>query len=640
MLTSRLPTSYQEFIHLSRYSRWLPEKKRRETWDETIKRYFDFFQEHLKENCDYTLKPKLREELETAVLNLRVMPSMRCLMTAGEALKRENIAGYNCSYIAVSRVQSFDEILYVLMNGTGVGFSVERQYITQLPIVAEEFHPSDTVITVADSKLGWAKAYKEFLGLLWIGQIPKWDLSKVRPAGSPLKTFGGRASGAEPLDNLMHFTINTLTGAAGRRLSSIECHDIVCKIAEVVVVGGVRRSALISLSNLSDDRMRHAKSGQWWNDNPQRALANNSACYTEKPDMGIFMDEWRALYESKSGERGIFNRQSANNQTERTGRRVVDGYEFGTNPCAEIILRDREFCNLSEVVVRANDTEESLLEKIRLATILGTFQSTLTNFKYVSSMWRKNCEEERLLGVSLTGIMDSRITNGKSNKDLVKLLEGLKNKSIEVNKEFAKELGINQSAAVTCVKPSGTVSQLVDAASGIHARHNPYYIRTVRGDKKDPLTKLMTELGFPVEDDEMNPSHTAVFSFPMKVDRSAVFRTDLTAIQQLDLWKIYQEHWCEHKPSVTISVKEDEWMEVGAWVYKDFDQMSGVSFLPFSEHTYRQAPYQDCDREQYEKLLKVMPKDVDWSQLSKYETVDTTVASQELACTSGSCEIA
>ena len=640
MLTSRLPTSYQEFIHLSRYSRWLPEKKRRETWDETIKRYFDFFQEHLKENCDYTLKPKLREELETAVLNLRVMPSMRCLMTAGEALKRENIAGYNCSYIAVSRVQSFDEILYVLMNGTGVGFSVERQYITQLPIVAEEFHPSDTVITVADSKLGWAKAYKEFLGLLWIGQIPKWDLSKVRPAGSPLKTFGGRASGAEPLDNLMHFTINTLTGAAGRRLSSIECHDIVCKIAEVVVVGGVRRSALISLSNLSDDRMRHAKSGQWWNDNPQRALANNSACYTEKPDMGIFMDEWRALYESKSGERGIFNRQSANNQTERTGRRVVDGYEFGTNPCAEIILRDREFCNLSEVVVRANDTEESLLEKIRLATILGTFQSTLTNFKYVSSMWRKNCEEERLLGVSLTGIMDSRITNGKSNKDLVKLLEGLKNKSIEVNKEFAKELGINQSAAVTCVKPSGTVSQLVDAASGIHARHNPYYIRTVRGDKKDPLTKLMTELGFPVEDDEMNPSHTAVFSFPMKVDRSAVFRTDLTAIQQLDLWKIYQEHWCEHKPSVTISVKEDEWMEVGAWVYKDFDQMSGVSFLPFSEHTYRQAPYQDCDREQYENLLKVMPKDVDWSQLSKYETIDTTVASQELACTSGSCEIA
>ena len=635
-----LPTSYQEFIHLSRYSRWLPKEGRRETWNETVGRYFNFFEEHLKGMTGYKLNKEDRKELENAVLSTRVMPSMRCLMTAGDALKRENIAGYNCSYVAVNRIQSFDEILYILMNGTGVGFSVERQHIAELPVVAEEFFPSDTVITVADSKLGWAKAFKELVGLLYIGQIPRWDLSKVRPAGAPLKTFGGRASGPAPLDNLFNFTVNVLKNANGRKLSSIECHDIVCKIAEVVVVGGVRRSALISLSNLSDDRMRHAKSGQWWNDNPQRALANNSACYTEKPDMGIFMDEWKALYESKSGERGIFNRQSANNQTERTGRRVVDGYEFGTNPCAEIILRDREFCNLSEVVVRANDTEESLLEKIRLATILGTFQSTLTNFKYVSSMWRKNCEEERLLGVSLTGIMDSRITNGKSNKDLVKLLEGLKNKSIEVNKEFAKELGINQSAAVTCVKPSGTVSQLVDAASGIHARHNPYYIRTVRGDKKDPLTKLMTELGFPVEDDEMNPSHTAVFSFPMKVDRSAVFRTDLTAIQQLDLWKIYQEHWCEHKPSVTISVKEDEWMEVGAWVYKDFDQMSGVSFLPFSEHTYRQAPYQDCDREQYENLLKVMPKDVDWSQLSKYETVDTTVASQELACTSGSCEIA
>ncbi len=638
-LTSHLPTPYQEFIHLSRYSRWLPSEKRRETWGETIQRYFDFFQEHLKETCDYDLKPELRKELESAVLRLGVMPSMRCLMTAGEALKRENIAGYNCSYVAISRVQAFDEILYVLMNGTGVGFSVERQYITQLPPVAEEFHPSDTVITVADSKLGWAKAYKELLGLLWIGQIPKWDLSKVRPAGAPLKTFGGRASGPEPLDNLMSFTVNVLKNAAGRKLSSIECHDIVCKIAEVVVVGGVRRSALISLSNLSDDRMRHAKSGQWWNDNPQRALANNSACYTEKPDMGIFMEEFKALYESKSGERGIFNRQSANKQVEKSGRRVVDGYEFGTNPCSEIILRDREFCNLSEVVVRANDTERSLLEKVRLATILGTFQSTLTNFKYVSSAWKRNCEEERLLGVSLTGIMDSKLTNGKSNKDLAAFLERLKKYFVEINAKYAKELGVNVAASITCVKPSGTVSQLVDSASGIHARHNPYYIRTVRGDKKDPLTKLMTEIGFPVEDDEMNPSHTAVFSFPMKVDRGAVFRTDLTAIEQLDLWKIYQEHWCEHKPSVTISVKESEWMEVGAWVYANFDQMSGVSFLPFSEHTYRQAPYQDCDREEYEKLLKEMPKNVDWSQLAKYEQVDSTVASQELACTAGSCEI-
>ena len=637
-LTSHLPTPYQEFIHLSRYSRWLPSEKRRETWGETIQRYFDFFQEHLKETCDYDLKPELRKELESAVLRLGVMPSMRCLMTAGEALKRENIAGYNCSYVAISRVQAFDEILYVLMNGTGVGFSVERQYITQLPPVAEEFHPSDTVITVADSKLGWAKAYKELLGLLWIGQIPKWDLSKVRPAGAPLKTFGGRASGPEPLDNLMSFTVNVLKNAAGRKLSSIECHDIVCKIAEVVVVGGVRRSALISLSNLSDDRMRHAKSGQWWNDNPQRALANNSACYTEKPDMGIFMDEWKSLYESKSGERGIFNRASANKMAEKTGRRQIEGHEFGTNPCSEIILRDREFCNLSECVVRPTDTRETLMKKVELATIIGTFQSTLTNFKYVSSAWKRNCEEERLLGVSLTGIMDCKLTNGKEG-DLEKLLAELREVAVETNKKWAKKLGINQSVSITCVKPSGTVSQLVDAASGIHARHNPYYIRTVRGDKKDPLTKMMVDAGFPVEDDVMNPSHTAVFSFPMKVDKGAVFRTDMTAIEQLELWLVYQKHWCEHKPSVTISVKEHEWLEVGAWVYEHFDYMSGVSFLPFSEHTYKQAPYQDCDEVQYKEILKMMPTNVDWTKLGEYETQDMTTSSQELACVAGGCEI-
>ena len=638
MQTSRLPTSYQEFIHLSRYSRWLPEKKRRETWDETIKRYFDFFQEHLKDTCNYTLKPELREELETAVLNLRVMPSMRCLMTAGEALKRENIAGYNCSYVAVSRVQAFDEILYVLMNGTGVGFSVERQYITQLPPVAEEFHPSDTVITVADSKLGWAKALKELVGMLYIGQIPRWDLSKIRPAGAPLKTFGGRASGPEPLERLFEFCVTTFQNSRGRKLSSIECHDIVCKIAEIVVVGGVRRSALISLSNLSDDRMRHAKSGQWWNDNGQRALANNSACYTEKPDMGIFMDEWKSLYESKSGERGIFNRASANKMAEKTGRRQIEGHEFGTNPCSEIILRDREFCNLSECVVRPTDTRETLMKKVELATIIGTFQSTLTNFKYVSSAWKKNCEEERLLGVSLTGIMDCKLTNGKAG-DLEKLLTDLREVAVETNKKWAKKLGINQSVSITCVKPSGTVSQLVDAASGIHARHNPYYIRTVRGDKKDPLTKMMVDAGFPVEDDVMNPSHTAVFSFPMKVDKGAVFRTDMTAIEQLELWLVYQKHWCEHKPSVTISVKEHEWLEVGAWVYEHFDYMSGVSFLPFSEHTYKQAPYQDCDEVQYKEILKMMPTNVDWTKLGEYETQDMTTSSQELACVAGGCEI-
>ena len=562
---------------------------------------------------------------------------MRCLMTAGEALKRENIAGYNCSYIAVDRPQAFDEILYVLMNGTGVGFSVERQFVGNLPTVAEEFYMSDTIIVVQDSKLGWAKAFKELVAMLYHGQIPKWDLSKVRPAGAPLKTFGGRASGPEPLQRLFEFTKEIFQGAAGRKLSSIECHDIVCKTAEIVVVGGVRRSALISLSNLSDDRMRVAKSGQWWNDNGQRALANNSACYTEKPDVGIFMDEWKALYDSKSGERGIFNRESAKRIAEKNERRDV-GYDFGTNPCSEIILRSREFCNLSEVVVRPEDTEDTLLEKVKLATILGTFQSTLTNFKYVSKEWKKNCVEERLLGVSLTGIMDNKWTAGKL-PSLDSLLKNLKQMSVDTNKEWSKKLKINQSAAITCVKPSGTVSQLVDSASGIHARHNPYYIRTVRGDKKDPLTKMMVDMGFPVEDDVMKPLDTSVFSFPIKCSKDAVFRQDMNAIEQLELWKTYQEHWCEHKPSVTISVKETEWIEVGAWVYKNFDLMSGVSFLPYSEHTYKQAPYQDCDEKDYEKLLKKMPVNVDWTKLSDYESSDMTVGSQELACSSGSCEI-
>ena len=636
-----LPTSYQEFIHLSRYSRWLPEKGRRETWNETVSRYFDFFDVHVQEMTGFEITKKDRDELELAVLGQKVMPSMRCLMTAGEALKRENIAGYNCSYVAVNRIQAFDEILYVLMNGTGVGFSVERQFVSELPLVAEEFHETDTVIVVSDSKMGWAKAFKELVGLLYIGQIPKWDMSKVRAAGAPLKTFGGRASGPGPLVNLFNFTVNTLKSSAGRRMSSLECHDIVCKIAEVVVVGGVRRSALISLSNLSDDRMRHAKSGSWWEQNGQRALANNSACYTEKPDIGTFMDEWKALYESKSGERGIFNRESAMKQAAKNGRRDAE-QDFGTNPCSEIILRSREFCNLSEVVVRSTDTKETLMEKVRLATILGTIQSTLVNFKYVSSVWRNNCEEERLLGVSLTGIMDNKLLNNKTSSSegaLESLLQSLKDQAVKTNEEFAKKIGINQSVAVTCVKPSGTVSQLVDAASGIHARHNPFYVRTVRGDKKDPLTKMMTDMGFPVEDDVMNPSHTAVFSFPMSVHKDAVFRTDMSAIDQLKLWKIYQEHWCEHKPSVTISVKEEEWLAVGAWVYDNFDMMSGVSFLPFSEHTYKQAPYQDIEKEEFDLLLNNMPKEIDWSKLSDYELTDMTIGSQELACVAGGCEI-
>lgn len=636
-MNNYLPTQYQEYIHLSRYSRWLPDEGRRETWSETVGRYYDFFEEHMKENYDFDINGT-RAELEEATLNLEVMPSMRSLMTAGPALKRDNIAGYNCSYIAIDRITAFDEILYILMNGTGVGFSVERQYVQNLPVVADEFHPSDTVIRVSDSRTGWAKSLKELIANLYAGMIPKWDVSKVRPAGSVLKTFGGRSSGPDPLVDLFNFCVEKFTAAAGRKLSSLECHDLVCKIAEIVVVGGVRRSALISLSNLSDDRMRSAKSGQWWENEAQRALSNNSACYTEKPEVGVFMAEWKALYDSKSGERGIFNRQSAQKQVERFGRRD-SSYDFGTNPCSEIILRNAEFCNLTEVVVRPNDSENDLHRKVRLAAILGTWQSTLTNFKYISKRWKDNCEEERLLGVSLTGIMDSTLTNGKED-GLSDRLQRLRDVAVEANKQHAELLGINQSAAVTCVKPSGTVSQLVDAASGIHARHNPYYIRTVRADKKDPLAKAMVDAGFPVEDDVMKPEHTYVFSFPMKANPESVFRTDMSAIEQLEVWKTYQVDWCEHKPSVTISVKENEWMEVGAWVYNNWDYMSGVSFLPFSDHTYRQAPYQDCDEAEYDKQLAMMPKGVDWMDLlAKYESSDMTEGAQELACVAGGCEI-
>ena len=637
MRSNHLPTEYQEFIHLSRYSRWLPEKGRRETWSETVGRYFDFFTEHLQEQNEFKLDDVSRKRLEEAVLTQKVMPSMRCLMTAGEALKRENVAGYNCSYVAVDSTRAFDEILYILMNGTGVGFSVERQDVIKLPNVADELHPTDTTIVVPDSKLGWAKSLKELIHLLYSGQIPSWDLSKVRPAGAPLKTFGGRASGPEPLDQLFRFAINIFKNASGRKLTSLECHDLVCKIAEIVVVGGVRRSALISLSNLSDDRMRVAKSGQWWEDNGQRALANNSACYTEKPEIGIFMDEWKSLYDSKSGERGIFNRQSAKEQAGRNGRRDND-WDFGTNPCSEIILRSKQFCNLSEVVIRATDDMKTLKEKVKFATILGTFQSTLVNFKYLTRDWAKNTEEERLLGVSLTGIMDNTLTNGKE-PGLDKRLDELRKVAIATNAEWADKIGINQSVSITCVKPSGTVSQLVDSASGIHARHNPYYIRTVRADKKDPLAMYMRDAGFPCEDDVMKPDHTYVFSFPMKAPENAVMRQDMTAIEQLELWLVYQKHWCEHKPSVTISVKEDEWFEVGAWVYKHFDWMSGVSFLPYSEHVYKQAPYQDCDSVVYQRELDKMPKNIDWTQLSAYETTDMTEGAQELACVAGGCEI-
>ena len=637
--SNMLPTLYQEFIYKSRYAKWLWEENRRENWDETVARYFNFFDEHVKESTGYSVTPEERKQLEDAVLNLEIMPSMRCLMTAGEALKRENVSGYNCSYVAVDSPRSFDEILYVLMNGTGVGFSVESKYVDQLPLVADDFHPTDTTISVADSKLGWAKALKELIHLLYAGQVPRWDLSKVRPAGAPLKTFGGRASGPGPLEDLFNFCVATFKKAAGRRLNTLEAHDIVCKIAEIVVVGGVRRSALISLSDLSDDRMRVAKSGDWWKENVQRALANNSFVAKEKPDVGIFMREWLSLYESRSGERGIFSRAASKKQAEKFGRRDPD-HDFGTNPCSEIILRSREFCNLTEVVVRGDDTPESLKRKVKLAAILGTFQSTLTNFKYLSKKWQENCAEERLLGVSLTGIMDNEYTNGTNmGVFLDKLLEGLRDEAVKTNKLWAAKLGIPVSAAITCVKPSGTVSQLVDSASGIHARHNPYYIRTVRADKKDPLAIMMKDMGFPVEDDITKPQHTYVFSFPQKSPDHAVFRTDMSAIKQLELWLMYQRHWCEHKPSVTVSVKEEEWPEVGAWCWNHFDELSGVSFLPYSDHVYKQAPYTDCTKEEYEALAAKMPKEVDWTKLATYEKQDTTTGSQELACVAGGCEI-
>jgi len=634
-MSKYLKTQYQEFIHLSRYARWNEETQRRETWEETVARYFNFFEKHLKKHHNYNLSND-RDMLEKAVLNLKVMPSMRALMSAGTALEKDNVAGFNCSYVAVDTPRAFDETLYILMCGTGVGFSVERQYINNLPPLPEALYHTETVIDVADSKIGWAKAYKELLSLLYSGQIPKWDLSKVRPYGARLKTFGGRASGPEPLDDLFKFTIHMFQDAIEKgqhKLVSINCHDLMCKIAEIVVVGGVRRSALISLSNLSDQRMRNAKSGAWWEDNQQRALANNSVAYTESPEMGGFLKEWLSLYDSKSGERGMFNRQAAERQAAKNGRRE-EYKDFGTNPCSEIILRNKQFCNLTEVVVREKDTQKSLREKVEIATILGTFQATLTHFRYLTSKWKQNTEEEALLGVSLTGILDNPdMINGKI--DLVELKE----LAVETNKKWAKKLGINQSAAITCVKPSGTVSQLVDSASGIHTRHSKFYLRTVRADKKDPLAKLMVDQGVYHEDDVTKPDHTYVFYFPTKAPETCMTRTDITALKHLDIWKKYQDEWCEHKPSVTISVKENEWLDVGAWVWNNFDAVSGISFLPYADHSYRQAPYQEISEEEYNEWLTKTTDKVDWNLITEYEKEDSTESTKELACTANTCEI-
>jgi len=636
MASNMLPTSYQEFIHKSRYARWLEAEGRRENWGETVGRYVNFMEKSLLDKHNYKLDKVDKEMMEEYITGLRVMPSMRAMMTAGEALERDNTCGYNCSYLPVDSPRSFDEAMYILMCGTGVGFSVERENVDKLPIISENMQKSDVVISVEDSKAGWAKAYRELVALLYSGMIPSWDVSKVRPAGAKLKIMGGRASGADPLVNLFKFTIEKFQSAKGRKLFPIECHDLMCKVGEVVVVGGVRRSALISLSNLNDDQMAHAKTGQWWENEGQRALANNSVSYKGKPSMETYMREWLALYESKSGERGMFNRQAADDQVAKNGRRQT-GHMWGTNPCSEIILRPYQFCNLSEVVVRETDDLMELRSKVRIATMLGTFQSTLTDLKYLRKIWKTNTEEERLLGVSLTGIMDHPVL--ARHVDSKVWLQEMKQVAVDTNKEYADKIGIPRSTAITCVKPSGTVSQLTDSASGIHARHNPFYIRTVRGDNKDPLTQFMKEEGIPFEPDITKPDSVTVFSFPMKSPSGAITRTEMSAIEQLELWKIYALNWCEHKPSVTISVKEEEWMEVGTWLYDNFDIASGISFLPFSDHTYQQAPYQDIESEDYLEWKGRVPASLDWDKFSLYEKEDNTSGSRELACTADACEV-
>ena len=638
-MSNTIENPYENFIALSRYARWLEDENRRETWGETVDRYFKFMVIQLREKHGYVPNDAIIAELRDAVFNRNVMPSMRSVMTAGAALERENVSGYNCAFLPVDNARSFDEAMYILMCGTGVGFSVEYKYINKLPAIPETLEKSSTVVHVGDSKEGWSKAYREFLSLLWAGQIPQIDISKVRPAGARLKTMGGRSSGPQPLVNLFDFTVQIFKGALGRNLKPIEAHDIMCKIGEVVVVGGVRRSAMISLSNINDIEMAQAKAGNWWEKSGQRALSNNSVAYSRKPEMQQFIAEWKSVYDSKSGERGIYNVAAAQAQAAKYGRRSPD-IHYGTNPCSEIILRPYQFCNLSEVVLREKDTVEDVKNKVRLATILGTWQSTLTDFKYIRKIWKDNTEEERLLGVSLTGQFGHKFFSGQENlKILGEVLDDLREYAVTTNIVEAEKIGIPASAAVTCVKPSGTVSQLVGVSSGMHPWHSDYYIRTVRGDKKDPITQFLKDSGIPAEDDVMKPNDTSVFSFPVKAPSHAITRDKLTAIQQLEIWLTYQRHWCEHKPSITVSVKEDEWMEVGAWVYKHFDEVSGISFLPYSEHTYVQAPYQEVTKEQYEELVIKMPKTINWAALSMYELEDSTTGSQALACVSGECEI-
>lgn len=623
-------TPFQSFIFISRYSRWLPSHNRRESWDECVDRWWNYFTDKVPTLAE-------RPDVKEAILNLEVLPSMRSLMTAGIALDHDNTCLYNCSYLPIESVDSFAELFVILMNGTGTGYSVERQYTDKLPTVANKIVKNfDKVIVVEDSKEGWGNALKTLFNDLYSGKHPKWDLSKVRPSGARLKTFGGRASGPAPLDNLFKFLVKVFYNAQGRKLSALECHDTCCAIANAVIVGGVRRSAMISLSDLGDREIAMCKSGAWWEQAGFRSYANNSAVYRGKPPMGQFLEEWTSLYNSHSGERGMINRRALQEQAVKWGREK--NCEYGTNPCAEIILKPFEFCNLSTVVVRTDDTAASLKKKVELATIIGTVQSTFVKFPYLRPEWKKNCEEERLLGVSMTGIFDNKLTSGLEGKPkLVRLLENLRDHATATNLKWAEKLGINPSKSITCVKPEGTTSCLVDSASGLHPRYADYYFRRIRLDKKDPLYNLMKDQGVPCEDDVINPTSTAVFTFAMKAPRGTVTTEDLRALDHLDLWKTYQEHYCHHKPSVTVNYKDSEFLEVGNWLWENFDMATGIAFLPGGDnHTYAQAPFEQIDSATYAAHPKVK---VNFNDLMKYESEDNTEVGKEFACSAGGCQI-
>ena len=630
-----------EFVYLRTYARWIEHEGRRETWIETIDRYLSFMRENLGEKLtkeDYS-------ELRQALLKQEVMPSMRLLQFAGDAARKTNVCAYNCSYIAPSCVEDFGEVMYVSMCGTGVGFSVESQNVEALPQI--EYQGGEKLAThiVADSKEGWCDALVLGMNTWYQGKDIEFDYSKLRPAGARLKTFGGKSSGPEPLQALLDFTRSKILSRQGRRLTNINVHDILCKIGEIVVAGGVRRSAMISLSDLDDEKMRHAKDGQFYMLQPQRSIANNSAVYLEKPTQEVFLSEWLALVKSGSGERGIFNRGSL---IETLPKRRVDLLKekglihgdritgiIGTNPCAEIILQSKQFCNLSEVVARSDDDEKSLLRKIRLATLLGTYQASLTYFPYLSKAWQDNCEKERLLGVSITGQWDCQAVRDNN------VLDKLKQAAIDANKEYAKRFNVNASTCITCVKPSGTVSQTVDSSSGMHPRHAPFYIRRIRISASDALFKMLKKQGVPyhpeVGQSEMDAT-TFVLDFPVKAPTNAVCKDNLTALEQLEHWRLVKENYTEHNPSVTISVGEDEWLQVANWVYQHWDIIGGLSFLPRFDHVYQLAPYEAITEEEYNALLKRFEQ-LDFAQLFAYEHSDTTEVKRELACVGGACEI-